>query len=128
MVAVQVIADIAVLAGPGFESLELRLRLRHVAVEVVEVAEGLGAVAGVGVCWVEPLVVLDVNEDVVFPSCCEECKVVREKFGCGFRDQDVVPPLDGVECDGVVCRVWSEDRDGGVRRKGVNGGLVGVWV
>jgi len=71
MVAVEVVADVAVLTGPGLEGLELRLRLRHVAVKVVEVAQQLGAVAGVCVCGVEALVVLDVYEDIVLAGCGE---------------------------------------------------------
>ena len=111
VVAVEIVADVAVLAGPGLERLELRLRLRHIAVEVVEVAERLGAVAGVGVCGVETLVVLDVDEDTVLASGGEQRKVVLEQLGCWFGDQDVVAALDGVECDGVVGRVGREDRD-----------------
>ena len=38
VVAVQVVADVAVLAGPGFERRQLALRLAHVRVEVVEVS------------------------------------------------------------------------------------------
>lgn len=37
--AVEVVADVAVFAGPRLECLELRLRLRHVTVEVIEIAK-----------------------------------------------------------------------------------------
>ena len=84
--------------------------------------------AGVGVCWVKSLVVLDVDEDTVLPSCSEERKVVGKKLSCRFCDQDMVFALNGVECDGVVCCVWGKDSDGGVGWKSVDGGLVGVWI
>lgn len=66
MVRVQVVRDIRVAARPRLKRLQLTLRLTHVAVEVIEVAERAGFGAGVGVGWVETLVVLDENEDVVF--------------------------------------------------------------
>ena len=39
VVAIEVVADIAVLASPSLERLELGFRLRHVAVEIVEVTK-----------------------------------------------------------------------------------------
>ena len=66
VVRVQVVGDVAFLAGPGSEGLELGLGLAHVAVEVVEVAQGFGPGSGVGVGGVEALVVFDEDEDVVF--------------------------------------------------------------
>jgi hypothetical protein len=54
--------------------------------------------------------------------------VVRQEFGGGLCDQDMVAALDGIECDGVVCCVWGKNRDGRVGRKSVDGGFVGVWV
>ncbi len=46
----------------------------------------------------------------------------------GFRDQDVVFSLDGVERDRVVCCVWCEDCDGGAGGEGVDCGFVGGGV
>lgn len=47
VVRVQVVRDIRVATRPGLERLQLTLRLAHVAVEVVEVAQGAGLGAGV---------------------------------------------------------------------------------
>lgn len=69
VVRVQVVRDIGVAARPRLERLQLALGLAHVAVEVVEVAEGAGFGAGIRVGWVEALVVLDEDEDVVFAGC-----------------------------------------------------------
>lgn len=75
---VQIIRDIAILACPGLEGLELELRLAHVAVEVVEVAERASLVAGVRVRRVEALVVFDEDEDAMFAGLLDESKVVLE--------------------------------------------------
>ena len=61
VVAVQVVGYVGGLAGPGFEGVELVLRLGHVAGHVLEGAEGEGAVAGVGVEGVEALVDFDAD-------------------------------------------------------------------
>lgn len=47
VVRVEVVGDVGVLSGPGFECLQLRLGLRHVGVEVVEVAQLLRLCSGV---------------------------------------------------------------------------------
>ena len=83
---------------------------------------------GVGVSGVEAFVVLDVDEDVVLAGECEEFEVVREEFGGGLGDEDVVFVFDGVFGDGVVRCVGGEDCDGAAWRQGVDGGFVGVWV
>ena len=86
VVRVQVIGDVAFLAGPGFERLELGSGLAHVAVEVVEVAEGPCSGAGVCVGGVEALVVFDVDEDVVLAGLAEEVLVLGEQFDGWFGD------------------------------------------
>ena len=78
VVRVEVVGDVALRAGPGFERLELGAGLAHVAVEVVEGAEGRGAGAGVGVGGVEALVVFDVDEDVVLAGLVLEVLVLGE--------------------------------------------------
>lgn len=72
VVAVQVVRDVGVDACPGFEGLELRLGLRHVAVEVVEVAQLLRLVLCVGVRRIEALVMLDVHVNAGFLSRLDE--------------------------------------------------------
>lgn len=130
VVRVQVVRDVGVAARPGLEGLELRLRLRHVRVEIVEVAEGAGgsSVARVGVRGVEALVVLDVDEDVVFAGGFEKGKVVGEELSRGLRDQHVVAPFDGVEGDGEVGGVGGEDGDGAALREVIDGLFVGIGV
>lgn len=76
VVRIQVVRDVTFPAGPCLEGLELELRLAHVAVEVVEVAEGLCSGSGVGVGRVEALVVFDEDEDVVFLGLVEEGLVI----------------------------------------------------
>lgn len=128
MVGVKIVGDITVLACPCLEGFELTLRLAHVAVEVVEVAEvaSLGACIGVG--WVEPFVVLDVHKYVVFPGFLEQGEVVGEELGCGLGNEDVDAALDGVQGDGEVGGVWGEDGDGGTGLEGIDGRLVGFRV
>jgi len=129
VVAVEVVRDVAVLAGPGFEGLELRLGLRHVAVEVVELSERVdGSVARVGVGWVVSLVVLDVDEDVVFARFFHQVLVLGQQLDRGLGDHDVDLALDGVESDWVVSGVGGEDGDGIAWAECVDGGLVGIWV
>ena len=89
VVRVQVVGDVAFRAGPGFERLELGFGLAHVAVEVVEVAEGLCSGAGVGVGGVEALVVFDVDEDVVLAGLVEEVLVMGEELDGWLCDQNM---------------------------------------
>lgn len=103
VVRVKVIRDIRVATRPRLERLQLRLRLTHVAVEIVEVTEGLRLGAGVRVGRVEALVVLDEYEYAGFAGGFDEREVVGETLGGGFGDEDVVAALDGVEGDWVVC-------------------------
>lgn len=128
MVAVEVVRDVGVDSGPGFECLELRFGLAHVGVEIVEVSQALGLEAGVCVGWVVTLVVLDVDEDAVFLCCGEESLVVLEGFDRGFGNEDVDLALDGVEGYRVVRCVWGEDCDGVAGGEGVDGGFVGGGV
>lgn len=110
---VQIVRDIAIGSGPCFERLELALRLAHVAVEVIEVAEGQGAGfrAGVRIRGIESLMVLDEDEYGVFPCLSEKRQVLGEEFCRGFGDQDVHSATDGVECDWEVSGVGCEDGD-----------------
>ena len=128
MVRVEVVGDVGVDSGPGFEGLELRFGLAHVAVEVVEVAETLGFEAGVCVRRVVSFVVLDVDEDAVFLCGGEERLVVLEGLDGRFGDQDVDLAFDGVQGYGVVRCVWGEDGDGVAGGEGVDGGFVGGGV
>ena len=128
MVGVEVVGDIAVDAGPGGEGGELGFGLGHIAVEIVEVTESGSTVMGVGVGGVEAFVVLDVDEDLVLAGEGEELEVVGQELGGGLGDEDMVFVFDGVFGDGVVGCVGGEDGDGAALGKGVDGGLVGVWV
>ena len=128
MVRIQIIGNITFLTRPCFESLKLGFRLRHVAVKIIKIAQSFGAGAGVGVGWVEALVVLDVDEDVVGAGFGEEVLVLGEVLDGGFGDEDVDVAADGVEGDGVVGWVGGEDCDGVAGGEGVNGGFVGFWV
>lgn len=128
MVRVQVVRDIGIDARPGLECLELGFGLRHVAVEVVEVAQTLGFEAGVCVGWVVAFVVLDVDEDAMLFGGCEEGLVVLEGLDGGLGDQDVDLALDCVEGYGVVGCVWGKDGDSVAGGEGVDCGLVGEGV
>ena len=76
VVRIEVVANIAINAGPRFEGLELRFGLRHVRVEIIEVAERLCFEAGVGVSGVVAFVVFDINEYAMFGSGGEELEVM----------------------------------------------------
>lgn len=128
MVRVQIVRDITVPAGPGLERLQLELRLAHVAVEVVEVAQRAGFGARIRVRRVEAFVVLDEDEDAVFARLLDESDVVGEELCRGLGDQDVDSALDGVERDGEVRCVGGEDCDCGAGLERVDRGFVGVWV
>lgn len=125
---IQVVGNIALHARPGFEGLELRLWLRHVAVEVIEISQRLRFEACICVGWVVALVVLDVDEYAVFLCCGKEGLMMLERLDCGFCDQDVDLAFDGVESDGVVRSVRSEYRDRGPWCEGIDGFLVGFWI
>jgi hypothetical protein len=73
MVTIQIITNITIHARPSFKRLQLTLRLAHIGIEIVEVAEGLRFEFRVRVRRVVALVVLDVDEDAVFGSGGEEC-------------------------------------------------------
>jgi hypothetical protein len=128
VVRIQVVGDVAVAAGPGLEGLQLELRLAHVTVEVVEVAQAAGFGAGVRVRRVEALVVLDEDEDAVLARLLEEVQVVRQQLGGRLGDQDVDLALDRVQRDRVVRGVRREDGDGRARCERVDGRLIGLRV
>jgi len=85
--------------------------LTHVRVEVVEVTQLLRPVARIGVRWIVPLVMLNVNKDIVLLRCCKKFLVVFQQLHCGLCDEDVYSALDCIEGDGVVCGVGCEDGD-----------------
>lgn len=128
VMTVQVVGYIRVYTGPRLEGLELRFWLRHVRVEVVEVAELLGLVSGVGVGRIEALVVLNENKDILLPCCLDEFLVMFERLDRGLGDQHVDAALDGIQGNWVMCRIWREDGDGIAGTQSINGGLVGIWV
>lgn len=84
------------------------LGLGHVGIEVVEVAQLLRPEAGICVCRVVPLVMLDINEDIVLLCGCKQLLVVFKQLDRWLRDEDVDSTFDGIQGDGVV---------GGIRRK-----------
>ena len=110
---VEVVRDITVLAGPGLEGLELALRLAHIGVEVVEIAELLSPESSIGVGRVVALVVLNVDKDVVLLSLREELLVVLKQLHCWLCDEDVDTALDSVKSNWVVSGVWGENGDFG---------------
>ncbi|KAH6611314.1 hypothetical protein Trco_001334 [Trichoderma cornu-damae] len=128
VVAVEVVGNVRLLAGPRLERLQLRLGLRHVRIEVVPVAQRLRPEAGVGVGGVEALVVLDEDEDAPLAGPARELGVVLQQLDGGLGDQDVDAALDGVQRDGEVRGIRREDGDGVAGPEEVDGGLVGVGV
>lgn len=128
MVAVQIVRDIRVLTSPGLECFQLALGLTHVAVEVVKVAE-LGSLStGITVGGIEALVVLNVHNDIVLARLSEQVEVVGEELGRRLGDENVDLALNGVQSDGVMGGVGSENGDCRAGGEGVNGGFVGFWV
>ena len=129
VVRVQVIRYVRILAGPGFECLELRFRLRHVGVEVIEVSQRRPcAVSSIGVGRVKSLMVLDVHKHLVLARFDHQLLVLGQRLHGRFCDHDVDAAADGVERDWVVRRVGSEDGDGVVGGECIDGGLVSFWV
>ncbi len=96
VVAVEVVGNVRLAAGPRLEGVELVLGLRHVRVPVVEVAEVLGLEARVRVRRVEALVVLDEDVDALFLGALDELLVVLEELDGGLGDEHVDAALDGV--------------------------------
>lgn len=128
VVAVEVVRDVRLPARPRFEGLELVLGLRHVAVEVVEVAERLGLEPGVRVGRVEALVVLDKDVHTLFAGAPQQVLVMGELLDGGLGEKHMDAALDGVQRNGIVRRVGGEYGDGVAGGETVNGRLVGVWV
>lgn len=102
--------------------------MRHVTVEVVEVAKLLSLCTSISVSRVVTLVVLDVNVDTLLLSEINQLLVLLEDLDSGLGDHDMDAALNGVLCDGEVGRVGGEDCDGIARLESVNGGLVSVGV
>lgn len=128
MVRVQVVRDIRVHARPRLERLELRLRLTHVTVEVIEVPQTMRLEARIRVRRVIALVVLDVDEDAVLGSGFQQREMVRERLDSRLRDQHVDLAFDGVQGDRVVRCVGREDRDCVARGQGIDCRLVRLGV
>jgi hypothetical protein len=66
---------------------------------------------GICVCWVEPLVVLNVDKYSVLFCCLEEFLLVLESLDCWLGDEDVDLALDGIEGDWVMSGIGCEDGD-----------------
>lgn len=128
VVAVEVVGDIALLARPRLEGVELVLGLGHVRVPVVEVAEVLSLEAGVRVGGVEALVVLNEDVDALLLGLLDELLVIRQKLDGGLSDEDVDATLNGVEGNREMRRIGCEDCDGVASLEAIDGGLVGFGV
>ena len=59
MMRVEIVRNVAILTRPGLESLQLTLRLTHITVEIIEVAQILRLGPRICVGGVEALMVLD---------------------------------------------------------------------
>lgn len=130
MVRIEIVADIRVLACPSLERLELGFGLGHVTVEVVELAQTPvgGAMAGISVGGIKAFVMFHVDEDVVLDALFQQMLMFCEQFDGGLGDHDVDTFADGVEGDGVVGWVGSEDGNGIAGGEGIDGALVGFGV
>ena len=102
--------------------------MAHVAVKVVEIAQGLCSGSGVCVGGVEALVVFDEDEDVVLSGFVQEVLVVGEELDGWFGDEDVDVTLYCIQSDWVVGSVGGEDGDGIPGGEGVDGFFVGACV
>jgi hypothetical protein len=71
---------------------------------------------------------LNVYKNAVGLCSGEEGLVVFEGLDCGFGDQDMDFALDGVESNGVMCRIRCEDGDGISGGQSINGFLVGFSI
>lgn len=125
---VQIIRDITLLASPRLEGLELTLRLTHVTIEVVEVAQIKRFVARIRVCWIKPLVVFDENKDTMLARFVNQGQMVRKELSGGLGDEDVDLALDGVHGNREVRRIGGEDCNSRARFEGINGRFVGIGV
>lgn len=109
VVRVQVVRDVTVLARPGLESLQLALRLAHVAVEVVEIAQLLRTEPSVRIGRVISLVVLDVYENTVLLRRLEEFLVMLHRFYRWLGYEDMYAALNSVKSDRVVRSIGGKD-------------------
>jgi len=87
------------------------LWLAHVGVEVVEIAQLLRPETRISIRRIVSLVVLNVNEDIVFLRSCQKRLMVFQELYRGLRDKDVDSAFDGVQSDRVVSGVRCEDGD-----------------
>ena len=107
---VEVVRDVAGSPRPAREGVELRLGLRHRALEETERAElRPGAIARVRVDRVEALVVLDRDENAVPLRRLRELQVVLQPLHHGLGAQHVQTRLDTRERDLVLRVVRGED-------------------
>src|SRR5436190_5396444 len=120
--------DVGILSSPSLECLQLALRLTHVAVKIVEVSEALSLGASIGVGRVKSLVVLDINEDAILLSFTDQVLMFFNGLGSRFGNEYVNPPPNGVEGDGVMRRVWRENRNRITRLQCVDCSFVRVWI
>ena len=113
---VQVVGNVAGLARPRLERLELVLGLRHVGRHVTEPAEVADAVAGIDVNGVVPLVHLDHAEHAVPARRLDQAQVVRQRLDGRLGDHHVQAPLDTGQRD-VKVRVVRREHGHGVSRR-----------
>ena len=128
MVTIQIIRNIGVHPGPGFEGFQLTLWLTHIRVEVVEVTQFLGLVSGIRVSRIVSFVMFNIDEDPVLLGRGKESLVVLESLDRWLSDEHVDFAFDGVESDRIVGGIWGEDGDGGTGGEGIDGGFVGIGV
>ena len=89
VMGVQIVADIARLAGPGTKRLELILRLAHERREEAEVAQLADAIARIGIDRVPSLVNFHRHEHAAAPSRFGQRKMLFERLDDRLGDQHV---------------------------------------
>lgn len=85
------------------------LRLAHIRVKVVEITQLLRPETRIRVCRVVPLVMFNVNEDIVLLCGRKQLLVVFEQLHGWLCDEDVNATLNCVQSDWVVSGVRRED-------------------
>src|SRR6266536_524811 len=109
MMGIQVIRNIRVHPRPRLERLQLTLRLTHITIKIVEVAQTLRLMSSIRIRWIISLMVFNVDKNSVVFCCCQKGLMMFEGFDGGLCYEDVDFAFDGVESDGVVRGVGGED-------------------
>mmetsp|Transcript_28591 Transcript_28591/g.48643 ORF Transcript_28591/g.48643 Transcript_28591/m.48643 type:complete len:236 (-) Transcript_28591:18-725(-) len=112
VVAVEVVADVRGLAGPGLERLQLMLGLAHVRVEVATAAHGPHAVARIDVNRIEALVYLHHHEHAFLTSSLGQFAVLLQRLHWRFGHQHVQASANGSQRDRKVGVIRGKDDDG----------------